>query len=417
VNNDCFEQQTREQLARLGREYMAAGQFIGRTGYAALRMKHGDESYRDVAIDNWMYASPVYTRRMQRAMGFAGSDVPTIFKGLQLEVGFAHQYFDVHFEVQSAERGRFWLASCGPLLETEPRGERAVRTMCHDIEDPTFDATAVATNPRARVRPVHRPPRVPEDRTPHCEWNVFIDRDADPLTERAGTRRMRETRLANLDIVRPQSREPGGMDFYDGPVFEVLQLERLSHAALVVVCKELAVQIHLLVNSLMLSIEERYGRESADAVAAFQMTGSTWVVSERLCHWLGSEKQGIDRVVDILAVHPAFQPAEYISLEVEKTGEASARLHFSPCPAEHERAGYGWFGLLRKGDVQGLEALLKGIDPRATLRPVAGDGLAWDIAIDASASVGEEPLAVQIAKGTVLYKTQFENHIPLLELV
>ncbi len=136
MNNDCFEQLSREQLARLGREYMAAGQFIGRTGYAALRMRHGDESYRDVAIDNWMYASPVYTRRMQRAMGFAGSDVPTIFKGLQLEVGFAHQYFDVHFEVESAERGRFWLPSCGPLLETEPRGEEAVRTMCHDIEDP-----------------------------------------------------------------------------------------------------------------------------------------------------------------------------------------------------------------------------------------------------------------------------------------
>jgi hypothetical protein len=39
-------------------------------------------------------------------------------------------------------------------------GDDYVRSMCHDIEDPTFDATAVATNPRAQVRPVHRPPRV-----------------------------------------------------------------------------------------------------------------------------------------------------------------------------------------------------------------------------------------------------------------
>jgi hypothetical protein len=417
MNNDGLGQLTRAQLARLGREYMAAGQFIGRTGYAALRMRHGDESYRDVAIDNWMYASPVYTQRMQRAMGFAGNDVPTIFKGLQLEVGFAHQYFDVHFEVETPEKGRFWLASCGPLLEMEPRGEQAVKTMCHDIEDPTFDATAVATNPRARVRPVHRPPRVPSDRTPHCEWNVFIDHEAEPLTERAGTRRMRETCLAKLDIARPLSRETGGIDYYDGAVFEVLQLERLSHAALVVVCKELAVQIHLLVNSLMLSIDQRYGRESADAVAEFQMTGSSWVISERLCHWLGGEKQGIDRVVDAVAVHPAFQPAEYIELNIEKTGESTARLRFSSSPAGDELEGYGWFGLLKSGNTEGLEALLRGIDAKATLRPVAGEGLTWDIAIDASVSAGEEPLAVQIAKGTVLYQTQFENHIPLLQTV
>ena len=107
----------------------------------------------------------------------------TIFKGLQLECGFTHQYMDVRFEVENADRGRFWLDRCGPLLETEPRGEDAVRVMCHDIEDPTFDATAVATNPRARMRPVHRPPRIPADRSPHCEWQVFIDHSAEPLAQ------------------------------------------------------------------------------------------------------------------------------------------------------------------------------------------------------------------------------------------
>ena len=55
----------REKLAQLGREYMQAAQLNSRTGYAALRMNHGDEAYREVAIDNWMAASPVYTRRMQ----------------------------------------------------------------------------------------------------------------------------------------------------------------------------------------------------------------------------------------------------------------------------------------------------------------------------------------------------------------
>ena len=112
----------RAQLAQLGREYMVSSQFNSRTGYAALRMNHGDEAYLTVAIDNWLGASPIYTQRMQRAMGFSGgTDVATIFKGLQLECGMTHQYFDAHFEVFSEDKGRFWMESCGPLLETEPR--------------------------------------------------------------------------------------------------------------------------------------------------------------------------------------------------------------------------------------------------------------------------------------------------------
>ena len=48
---------------------------------------------------------------------------------------------------------------CGALMDVEPMGDDFVVAMCHHIEDPTFDATACATNPRARMRPIHRPPR------------------------------------------------------------------------------------------------------------------------------------------------------------------------------------------------------------------------------------------------------------------
>ena len=33
----------------------------------------------------------------------------------------------------------------------------------------------MATNPKAQVRPIHRPPRTPADRHPHCAWTVIID--------------------------------------------------------------------------------------------------------------------------------------------------------------------------------------------------------------------------------------------------
>ncbi|MAT91821.1 MAG: hypothetical protein CME59_04410 [Halioglobus sp.] len=411
---DALLELDRLALARLGREYMVAAQLNSRTGYAALRINHGDAAYKDTAIDNWMAVSPVYTRRMQRAMGFAGgSDVATIFKGLQLECGFAHQYMDVHFEADAADSGRFWLQSCGPLLETEPRGEDAVRVMCHDIEDPTFDATAVATNPRARMRPVHRPPRAPADRQPHCEWRVFIDHDAPPLVERDITRRMEDTELARLSIRRPEGLEAGGMEDYSGPLLQQLPLERLSRAALVVVVKELAIQHHLLVNSLLMVIADRYGEEAARAVAAFQMTGSAWVVGERLRRSHAANLQGMDALWTTLRLHPAFQPAEYFALQVQRLDDARLRLSLDDCPAAHEALDLGWYWLSARGEDEPLRALLRGIEPRAVLRRTGE--LIWEVELAAQAAQEEEPLAVQVAKGTVLYQARLKDRVQLLQ--
>ncbi|MCB1689234.1 MAG: hypothetical protein KDI33_12130 [Halioglobus sp.] len=417
MNNKKLLELSRLQLAQLGREYMLCAQFNSRTGYAALRINHGDEAYKEVAIANWMGASPVYTRRMQRAMGFAGgTDVATIFKGLQLECGFTHQYFDVHFEVTAEDRGRFWLNSCGALLETEPRGDDAVRVMCHDIEDPTFNATAVATNARARMVPVHRPPRAPADRVPHCEWTVSIDPLADAVPEPDIARVMSGTQLANVVIERPQSDGSGGLDDYAGPLFEQLQLEQLSHAALVVVCSELAVQVHLLITGLLYSVAQRYGDAAARAVGEFQMTGSCWVMSHRLGEWLGCRDTGIDGILAVLEVHPAFQPCEYWSIEVTRLSGQRARLALVDCPATGEAMPYGWCALLASGMSGGLDGLVKGVDHRARIVASEGDALAWEIIVDESAEAREEPLAVQVAKGTVLYQTRLEDHIQLLQL-
>lgn len=395
---------------------MLCAQFNSRTGYAALRINHGDAAYKDVAIANWMGASPVYTRRMQNAMGFAGgTDVATIFKGLQLECGFTHQYFDVHFEVFSPDRGRFWLNSCGALLETEPRGPDAVKVMCHDIEDPTFNATAIATNARARMEPVHRPPRVPSDRAPHCEWTVRIDPDAEELVEPEITRALGRTRLANTVIARPVSAQPGGLEDYSGPVFEQLHLEQLSQAALVVVCSELAVQVHLLVTGLMWSVAEHYGEAAALAVAEFQMAGSGWVMSNRLCNWLGCNGAGIDDVLRVLAVHPAFQPREYWSVALTRLDDRRALLELLDCPARREETPYGWQALLARGMSGGLEGLVRGIDSRARILRCEGREWAWEIVIDESAGTAPEPLSVQVAKGTVLYQTRLKDRIPLLQ--
>ena len=143
----------------------------------------GRDGMRDVAIDEWMGASPVYTRRMQRALRFEGDTVETIFKGMQFDIGAPPEFMDFRYRVIDANHGEFWLDHCGALMDVEPMGDDYVVAMCHDIEDPTFDATACAVNPRARVRPIHRPPRVPTDRHPHCHWTVIIDPTNEAVTE------------------------------------------------------------------------------------------------------------------------------------------------------------------------------------------------------------------------------------------
>ena len=133
-------------------------------------------------------------------MAVEGDGVPAIFKVLQLDPGFPHHYLDVRYEVVDERHGYFELAYCGALMDVEPWGERLVTSMCHHIEDGTFDYTAQAVNPKARVRHVHRPPRVPSDRTPHCRWEVVIDDETETLPEPPITTLTRATTAATFSF-------------------------------------------------------------------------------------------------------------------------------------------------------------------------------------------------------------------------
>ena len=151
----------RDELAVLARELLLAGQLMDRAGMPHLISNYGREEMGAIAIDEWMGASPVYTRRTQRLLGFEGDTIDTMFKGLQLDIGAPPEFMDFRLRVIDDHHGEFWLDHCGALMDVEPMGDDYVITMCHAIEDPTFDATAMATSPYARIRPVHRPPRAP----------------------------------------------------------------------------------------------------------------------------------------------------------------------------------------------------------------------------------------------------------------
>lgn len=133
---------TRDELATLVPELLLIGQLIDRSGMAWCISAFGREEMAQIAIEEWAGSSPFYTRRMQRALGYEGTDVVTIFKGLQLDIGAPPQFMDFRYAVSDPWHGEFWLDHCGALMDVEPMGEDYVRSMCHDIEDPTFDATS-----------------------------------------------------------------------------------------------------------------------------------------------------------------------------------------------------------------------------------------------------------------------------------
>jgi hypothetical protein len=394
---------THDELAVLVREYLLAGQLMDRAGMPHLIGAYGRDEMAAIAIDEWMGASPIYTTRMQRLLGYEGTGVPTIFKGLQLDIGAPPEFMDFRLKVIDDDHGEFWLDHCGALMDVEPMGEDYVHAMCHTIEDPTFDATAVATNRRAQIRPIHRPPRAPADRHPHCHWTVIIDGShpevalPEPMThiERA---QLASLELAPLGAGATDAELADGWNAYDAPVDPDLQTEQFSTAALRAMADEICVQQHLLVMSFCFAIERRHGTEDAVRIIEQQFVGIAGLTSERLriALGLGSDpglgpvRATLDEVVTVLELHPAFRPREYIDIQIELAVRSDPVLSVTlrDCAALHEPGFDNWISRLADGHDGGLAAASWGVTPFARVertRPRDGAVAEWTVWL------GDEP--------------------------
>ena len=368
------------ELAVLVRELLLAGQLMDRAGMPHLISAYGREEMGEIAIDEWMGASPIYTRRMQRLLDFEGDDIDTMFKGLQLDIGAPPEFMDFRLRVIDELHGEFWLDHCGALMDVEPMGDDYVRTMCHTIEDPTFDATAMATNPRARIRPVHRPPRRPADREPHCHWTATIDPAADPLPEPEPAGHIASTRLASIPVPAVEADGPGWSD-YTAPMDAELRMEWFSRPALVGLAHEVCVQSHLLVMSFLFAIERRHGAEAAADVGRQQLSGIAGLTSERLRSAFGLDRS-LAAVAQVLELHPLLQPRTYVGAEVVlDAGEQHLRVALGPCEAIEE-SHQNWLRLLVGGHDEALDTLVQGVDLHYGVERVDATGselAAWQV--------------------------------------
>ncbi|HYG93601.1 MAG TPA: hypothetical protein VD859_08405, partial [Nocardioides sp.] len=397
-----FAALTRDQLAVVVPELLLIGQLIDRSGMAWCISAFGREEMARIAIEEWAAASPIYTRRMQRALGYAPEqpgrgDVVTIFKGLQLDIGAPPQFMDFRYTVHDPWHGEFHLDHCGALMDVEPMGEDYVRSMCHDIEDPTFDATAVASNPRAQVRPIHRPPRSPADRHPHCAWTVTID-ESHPEAEAIPLLAVNERSRAATVELTPVDPADEGLADYTGPLVSDLDLASFSRSALVRIADEVCLQMHLLDRAFALAVAERAG--TADELLRIrrkQLVGIAGIASERLARTLGLHgSPDPDDAAHVLAVHPLLNPAAYVDATV-----SGPTVVVRPGAAHEDGA---WISLCGPRWTAALRAAVRGVDPHLDVE-VAGLGgdEEWQLTIvrrDQPAPDADEVAVVRFSTGT-----------------
>jgi hypothetical protein len=405
VSLSHYAQLSRPELVVLVPELLLIGHMIDRSGMAWCIQEFGRDEMVQIAIEEWAGASPVYTKRMQRALNYEGVDVPTIFKGLQLDIGAPPQFMDFRYTIHDRWHGEFHLDHCGALLDVEPMGDEYVFGMCHTIEDPTFDATAVATNARAQMRPVHRPPRVPSDRHPHCAWTVIIDEAYPPVEGIPALDIVAETRAAKweLDAI---DRSDEGLADYSGPVVSDFDFGAYSHSALVRMADEVCLQMHLLYLSFAIAVRARAGSDVklADSICTRQLVGVAGLGAGRI-HRALSLPGGIAGVLKVFELHPLFNPVGYINAEMQ------SGLHVRRSPAHDDAA---WISLCSPESVQPLQAIATAVDPRIEVK-ISGDGTDWVAGLAESDTAATEFPEVAIAKvsGGATFEFQPRRSLPL----
>jgi hypothetical protein len=409
----ALDQLPRSALLAVAFEHMLAGMIVTRAMLPQVILRGGDAALMNqIAIDEWMGASPVYTGRMRALMGIEGDDAGAIMKALQLDCGFVHQYMDVGYKLIDPHHAEFWLAHCGALMDTEPHGEEQVFGMCHTIEDPTFDATALATNPRARIRPIHRPPRTPADRHPHCHWTITIDEANDPVGSVPLTDRVAALPLARVPNPAPTSDDGPGRRDYTGPFDPSFRLADLASAALAGAAREFQVQAHLLMCAGELTLAEHFGADAARDVIGDAWAGAGWIVSERLARALEATGAPAD-VAAVLAVHPLLPPGFTSVVEAD-----ASRVHLdlrAVAPGLLDAEHPGWCGALARGDPRGLAAMVHGADRHADLRALAiEDGSVHaEVDRDPGAVAAPEPDIVALVRIGMVSTWDFDRADPV----
>lgn len=407
-------------LAHYGREIMLANHMHDRALMPLVVMKWGMPAQTTVACDEWMGSSPIYHPRLRALLGISGSDVATILKGLQVDIGAPHGFLQFHYEVESAEKGYFWLTYCGAYMHVRRltnASAKAEKQICHDMEDPTFDATVTAINPRARCRPIHRPPHHDIPREGPCRWQVSTDFepiqvDPNPLTAIVRQSLAAQFRFAD---VKPRG---DGLANYSGTFKRDFRFEDLDHNILAKLCREMQLDVHLLMKAAYTSIEKNWGLEHCLEFAHGEWAAMAPVYVHRLRRMFGIEGVDMSAILKVLQLDP-YLPREFLDCGMALIDDHTGEFWINDCAALNDTGPRGVIDGLCDGNNSAIIYAVRAVNPKASVQSIAPSALtsrapnarqAFRISIDDKAigAVEKNPFTDLVA-GADLW--EFDNSI------
>lgn len=386
-----WDQLDKKTLARFGREVMLCNQIHDRTVMPLIGERWGMRAITSIAIDEWMSASPNYNARIRAMHNIDGDGVEVIFKGFQLDIGAPHMWLKFHYDLHSHDKGFFWLTFCGAYhhVRAMTNGDQSLEEqICIHMEDPTFDATVMAVNRGARCHAVYRPPHPAAEDIPTagpCKWEVSIDKDMiGTVSENDLTAVVRDSRAAQflfsnsppaLDGDKNDPRndpDNDGMADYSGEFKRDFCLEDLCHSKLIEQVKEFALDVHLLQRGCYLSVQKSHGEEVIADLISEHWAAMAPVYQARMRSLFNIEGDSMTAILKLLQLDHHFVP-EYVKTGVQLINEKQGLFWIEDCQAIDDGPINGVLTGLWQGQIQGLEQVVKAVNPHAQLRAVTPD--------------------------------------------
>ena len=294
------------------------------------------EEMQQVAIEEWMAASPVYSRRIaagaaiRRRRCAPRSSRTSSSTSARRTTSWtsgrrSHDARARRVLARALRRARWtssrWARSTCRACATRSRTPRSTR--------PPSPRTRAPRSGRCTGRPARRPTG---SRT--ATGRSRSTTDADPVLAASRTWRVVEAaRIAASRSTDPGGdAEPGGWADYSGEFDPDFELEDLSHRALVVALQEIAVQSHLLLRALVLRVRRRGGRRRSrgDRAAGAHRARRPHFATAVRRDGRRARHRRRDRDRQDPAVHPTFHPRRYVDFRVELVDDRARPLRVRP---------------------------------------------------------------------------------------
>jgi hypothetical protein len=190
-----------------------------------------------------------------------------------------------------------------------------------------------------------------------------------------------------LDPIDPSDE---GMADYSGPLLSDVDFGAFSHSALVRIADEVCLQMHLLVKSFTLAVEARAKDDVAlaQSIRTKQLIGIAGVAAERI-HKALKLPGGVKGAQRVLELHPLFNPAAYVSLDVDPDF-----VHVRRSPAYEDGS---WISLVSPVSNLPLQAIVAAVDPYLRAE-VSGTESDWTVRVIETDTPAKELGEVAVTK-------------------